>query len=111
MKLVLVGVGEEIDHGQLRALDDLEVESGIDLWDHKIAEELRSLEDIFAELGDQSQFVAPEGKIYDDKGQLLHHLRSGVPRGLSFQLPASAKGFSLKLNGFLLEQPLPASPR
>ena len=111
MKLVLIGVGDDIDHQQLSALDDLESESGIDLWDHKIAEELRSLGDIFAELGDQSQFVASEGKIYDDAGQLIHHLRSGVPRGLTFSLPPSAKGFSLELNGFLLEQPLPSSSR
>ena len=105
MKLVLVGVGDEIDRAQLSALDDLESE--LDLWDYKVAEELRDLRDIFAEMGDGGSFVAPEGKIYDDQGQLLQQLQSGVPSRLRFRLPAGARGFSLELNGFLLEQPLP----
>src|SRR5262245_6128315 len=48
VKLVLIGVGPDIAQYQMEALDDLDSGTEIDLWDHKIASEMRVLEEIFA---------------------------------------------------------------
>jgi hypothetical protein len=41
--LVLIGVGRDVSEYQMRELDDLDTGTDIDLWDHKIASEMRVL--------------------------------------------------------------------
>ena len=105
LKLVLIGVGRDVDVKQLEELDDLDTE--VDLWDHKLASELRVLEQIFAEVVDRNARVAPRGKILDPKGAVLKdYSDTGVPAVLEFDAPASAAYFTLEVPGFRLHQPL-----
>src|SRR5262249_3722611 len=58
VKCVLVGVGDEIDEGQMEELDDLDTGTDVDIWDHKIAKEMRAVVEIFAEVVDENQIIA-----------------------------------------------------
>lgn len=107
VKLVLIGVGNEIDEKQLEDLDDLPdtCDLPVDIWDHKIAKEMRSLLDIFAEMVDENQILAPSAELLDDQGNLVRSYTDGMPALLRFELPASAKGFRISLpNGVVIEQ-------
>jgi len=104
VKCVLVGVGSETDERQLMELDDLDTGTTVDIWDHKIAKEMRSLVDIFAEVVDENQVVAPNGKIYDDAGRVVKNLSDGVTAKVTFSMPASSKWFELEVNGARIRQ-------
>src|ERR1700757_2225394 len=52
VKFVLIGVGPEINESQMVELDDLDSGTDVDLWDHKIAQEMRVVQEIFAEVVD-----------------------------------------------------------
>lgn len=107
VKLILIGVGEAIDEKQLEDLDDLPDthDLPVDVWDHKIAKEMRSLMDIFTEMVDENKILAPSGEVQDDQGNTVHSYTDGLPALLRFSLPATAKGFKLVLpNGKSIAQ-------
>ncbi|WP_157368866.1 VWA domain-containing protein [Zavarzinella formosa] len=105
VKFVLIGVGREADERQMEELDDLDTE--VDLWDHKLASEMRALEQIFAEVVDKNARVAPTGRILDPKGNVLKDYSDvGLPAFLEFEAPASAMYFTLEVPGFRLHQGL-----
>lgn len=99
VKFVLIGVGNEIDVKQLEELDDLPdtLDLPVDIWDHKVASEMRSLLDIFAELVDENQIIAPSGIILDEQGNTIREYSDGLPAKLSFSLPLTCRSFSLLL--------------
>ena len=100
-------VGDEIDVKQLEELDDLPdtLDLPVDIWDHKVAAEMRSLLDIFAELVDENQMVAPSGIIQDEQGNTVREYSDGLPAKLSFTLPSESKSFTLALpNGNSISQ-------
>lgn len=107
VKLVLIGVGSDIDVSQLEALDDLpdEYDLPVDVWDHKVAKEMRSVLDIFSEMVDENKIIAPSADLQDDSGNLIHSYTDGLLGLLRFKLPLTAKGFRIVLpNGNVLEQ-------
>lgn len=107
VKLVLIGVGNNIDETQLEDLDDLPDthELPVDVWDHKIAKEMRSLLDIFSEVVDDNKVIAPSAEIQDDSGNTVKNYTDGLTASMSFSLPTTAKGFKLILpNGATIEQ-------
>jgi len=105
VKFVLIGVGRDADERQMEELDDLDTE--VDLWDHKLAAEMRALEQIFAEVVDKNARVAPTGRILDPKGNVLKDYSDvGLPAVLEFEAPASAMFFTLEVPGFRLHQGL-----
>jgi len=107
VKLVLIGVGEEVDEGQMEELDDMFEGSGlkdqqghdIDLWDHKLASEMRKIEEIFAEVVSEDTKVTASGRILDQGGQQIKDFPDGVPAMLRFRLPAGSTGFTLEFPG------------
>lgn len=100
MKFVLVGVGQSINEQQMEELDDLDTGTEIDLWDHKIAAEMRYLEDIFAEIVDRNARIAPRGRILDPQGRTVRdYSDTGVPALLEFEMADSAAYFTLELPG------------
>lgn len=104
---VLVGVGSEIDTDQMAQLDDLPDAMNLpyDIWDHKIAKEMRSINDIFAELVDENRIIAKSAEIKDLEGNSVHSYTDGVPAIMRFSMPMSAKGFQIVLpNGATLQQ-------
>src|SRR4051812_20872654 len=63
VKFVLIGVGDSVNEAQMEELDDLDTGTDVDLWDHKLASEMRMLEEIFAEVVDKNARVAERGRI------------------------------------------------
>jgi hypothetical protein len=107
IKLVLIGVGEEVDENQMEELDDMFEGSGlkdtqghdIDLWDHKLASEMRQLQEIFAEVVSEDLIVCNHARVLDDAGRVARDYSDGMPALLRFTLPASCRSFTLTLPG------------
>lgn len=104
VKFVLVGVGSDIDQHQLEELDDLSTGTGVDIWDYKIAQEMNDLVEIFAEVVDENQIVAPTGSIYDSVGNRIKQYSDGLPAKVSLSLPASCQWFELEVYGQRIRQ-------
>ena len=101
VKCVLVGVGDRIDEGQMEELD---TGTDVDIWDHKIAKEMRGLIEIFAEVVDENMIIAPSAKVLDDTGTVVKAFTDGLPAQVSFQLPASTRWFELDVAGERIRQ-------
>lgn len=106
LKFVLIGVGADIDESQMEELDDLDSGTSVDLWDHKVAAEMRSLLEIFAEVVDENQIVASTATIYDEHGAKAKVFADGLPARLTFELPATATSFDLEVGGRRIRQSL-----
>jgi hypothetical protein len=107
LKFVLIGVGPSINETQMAELDDLESGTSIDLWDHKLAAEMRMLQDIFAEVVDKNARVADNGRILDANGRVVKdYSDAGLPAFLEFEMAAGSEYFTLEVNGTRVHQPL-----
>ncbi|MFO0879885.1 MAG: vWA domain-containing protein [Gemmataceae bacterium] len=107
LKLVLIGIGPDIAEYQMEALDDLDTGTDIDLWDHKIASEMRVLEEIFAEVVDRNARVAEAGRILDPQGRVVKDYSGvGLPAFLDFEIDSSAQYFTLEVQGARIHQAL-----
>ncbi len=107
VKFVLIGVGDSVNEAQMTELDDLDTGTDVDLWDHKLAAEMRMLEEIFAEVVDKNARVAETGRILAPDGRVLKdYAGTGVPAYLEFEAPAGTDYFTLDVNGQRVHQPL-----
>ena len=104
IKCVLIGVGNEINEAQMEQLDNLDTGTDVDIWDHKIAKEMRALVEIFAEVVSENQIVAPTGSIYDAQGHRVWKCTDGVPATISFSMPASSEWFELEVGDRRIRQ-------
>ena len=107
VKLVLLGVGEEVDEEQMQLLDDMfegmELKdpegNEIDLWCHKLASDMKKLEEIFAEVVSENTILADQGRVLDDRGNEVKSYKDGLPAKLRFSLPKNSKSFTLEYPG------------
>jgi hypothetical protein len=107
LKFVLIGVGPSVSEVQMAELDDLETGTPIDLWDHKLAAEMRVLQEIFAEVVDRNARVADNGRILDPNGRVVKdYSDTGLPAILEFEIPANMEYFTLEVNGTRVHQVL-----
>jgi hypothetical protein len=106
VKCVLIGIGDEIDERQMHELDDLDTGTSVDIWDHKIAAEMRSLVELFAEVVDENQIIVPRAAIYDDKRRMVKQFLDGMPAKVTFRLPAASAFFDLEIDDQRVRQPL-----
>jgi hypothetical protein len=107
VKFVLIGVGENINERQMEELDDLETGTEVDLWDHKIASEMRVLQEIFAEVVDKNARIADKGRILDPQGRVIKdYSDTGMSAFLEFEVPAGSEYFTLEVNGNRIHQGL-----
>ena len=107
LKFVLIGLGPDVNERQMEDLDDLDTGTEIDLWDHKLAAEMRQLADIFAEVVDRNARVADHGKILDPQGKVVRNFAdTGLPALLRFDMPPGALFFTLEVNGAQIHQAL-----
>jgi hypothetical protein len=99
VKCVLIGVGSDVDESQMEQLDDLpdEMDLPVDIWDHKVAKEMRDLRDIFAEVVDENALVAPTGRVLDHTGAVAANYSDGMPSLLKFSLPVTATEFTVEV--------------
>ena len=107
LKFVLIGVGDQVDEDQMTELDDLDSGTDVDLWDHKIANEMRQLAEIFAEVVDENQIVAPVGKVVDSAGNTLKAMSDGVPARIRFAIGTAEPWFELVVGDHRIKQELP----
>src|SRR5262245_41127977 len=107
LKFVLIGIGANINERQMEELDDLDTGTEVDLWDHKIASEMRMLQEIFAEVVDKKARVADKGRILDAQDRVVkNYSDSGVPALLEFEMPAGSQYFMLEVEGQKIRQDL-----
>ena len=104
VKCVLIGLGDDIDEDQMAELDDLETGTDVDVWDHKIAREMRALVEIFAEVVSENQIVAPTATIYDESGQVVAKFPDGLPAKVNFTMSTSSDAFELEVPGRRIRQ-------
>lgn len=118
-KLVLIGLGPQVNEAQMEELDDLDYGGlkspegdEIDLWDHTLAATMRRLEEIFKEVVSAQTILAPSARIVDSAGKDVKPLgrasyADGLPAFLEFTLPKGATSFTLQLpDGTAITQPL-----
>jgi outer membrane protein OmpA-like peptidoglycan-associated protein len=106
LKLVLIGVGNEVDRYQLQELDDFDTGLDLDLWDYKIASEMTSLSQIFAEVINENQIIAENGSIYDDNGICVKSYPKGLPAKVDFVMRDDSQWFELEVNNQRIRQPV-----
>ena len=107
VKFVLIGIGNEVNEHQMTELDDLDTGTDVDLWDHKLASEMRVLEEIFAEVVDRNARVADHGRLLDASGRVIKDFEGvGLPAYLEFEAPAGTNYFTLEVHGHCIHQPL-----
>ena len=107
LKFVLIGVGPSVNETQMAELDDLDSGTSLDLWDHKLAAEMRVLQEIFAEVVDRNARVADNGRILDAQGRVVKDYSDvGLPPFLEFEMPAGGEYFTLEVNGTRVHQAL-----
>ena len=119
VKLVLLGFGDEVDEAQMEELDDMfegaelldPKGNPIDLWDHKIASEMKSFHEIFAEVVSDNVVVAESGSVLDGAGRVAHAYPNGLPARLRFTLPAGTTAFTLDFPGGRVTQDLTGALR
>jgi hypothetical protein len=107
LKFVLIGLGSNVNEGQMEELDDLDTGTDVDLWDHKLASELTQLEVIFAEVVDKNARIADRARILDPQGKVIKdYSDTGMSAYLEFDAPASVAYFTLEVNGSRIHQGL-----
>jgi len=133
LKLILIGVGRKINKSHLEQLDNLVTGTNVDLWDYKIAAEMKSLAvkeltptfglkrsseraklhfsepilELFAEVVDENTMVAETGCVLDATGEVVADFSNkGVPALLNFVLPPGSSSFSFKLPDGCITQPI-----
>jgi len=107
VKFVLIGIGPDVNEGQMEELDDLDTGTDVDLWDHKLAAEMRAVQEIFAEVVSKNARVAESGRILDPQGRALKdYTDRGLPGYLEFEVPVSTEYFTLEVNGNRIHQGL-----
>ena len=114
IKLVLIGLGKEVDAGQLERFDDMfentELEGTIDLWSHGLVSDIKDEDDIvgilFGELMSEETIVAPSGKVLDADGSVVAQFSDGLPGKFTFMLPAGCSSFTLQAGGSEVVQDL-----
>jgi len=104
LKCVLVGVGDGIDERQMEELDDLDSGTEIDVWDHKIAKDMRGVVEIFAEVVSENTIVAPTARLFDASGGIIKFFSDGLPARVSFRMPAANGHFELEVGDQRIRQ-------
>ena len=104
VKCVLIGLGDDVDESQMEELDDLDTGTDVDIWDHKIAKDLRGVNEIIVELVDESKILAPTATIYDASGAVLMQFADGLPAKGTFTMPASSPFFELEVGEHRIKQ-------
>lgn len=108
LKLVIIGLGSEVDESQMEKLDDLETGTSVDLYDHKLAEQMKDLSELFTEVVDETTIVYEGGGVVKDaSGNVVANYEAGLPALLRFTLPPKSKSFTLEFAGNVVNQPLP----
>lgn len=112
IKLILIGIGEEVDHEQLERFDDMfegtALEDRVDIWSHGIAQDIQDetaiIDILFGELMTDDIIVAPSGQIRGSNGDVLEKWSDGLPGKIRFTLPMGSTHFILETSNQKIQQ-------
>ncbi len=113
LKLILIGVGEEVDAAQLERLDNLFEGTGIDydLYSSGLVQSMECEDDILAvlygELISDRKVIWPHGHVEDGTGKVLRRWTDGMPGKFRFILPAGQRRFVIHTPGNNVVQDIP----
>ena len=109
-KLVLIGIGEEVDEDQLERFDDMFEDTGVDydLWSSGMVASMQDEEDIlgvlFGELMSEDTIIASTGRVEDGSGRQLAEWPDGMPGKFRFVLPKGETEFVIRVAGQEIRQ-------
>ncbi|WP_295388365.1 vWA domain-containing protein [uncultured Thiodictyon sp.] len=101
LKLVLIGIGNDVDEQQLERFDDMFEGTGItyDLWSHGMVASMKDEADIlgvlYGELMDEQTIIAASGSVLDGSGTTLASWADGLPGKFRFVLPKGQTLFTI----------------
>jgi hypothetical protein len=106
-KLVLIGVGEEVDEDQLERFDDMfegtDLEDDVDIWSHGVAASMKNESDIlsvlFGEMMSEDTTIADSGSVLDGNGNEVVAFTDGLPGKFRFTLPKGESKFVIRVSG------------
>jgi len=113
-KFVIVGVGKDVDEGQMEELNDLfegkgikDPESGeeLDPWDARLASNMQSLWDVMGEV-DFGITLPGSARVLDDKRAEVAAYPDEIPMKLDFEVKAGTKSVTIEIAGQTITQPL-----
>lgn len=112
IKLVLIGVGEEVDEGQLERFDDMfeetDLKGQVDLWSTGLVASMQDESDIlgvlYGELMDENTTIAPSGRVEGGSGCELKSWTDGLPGKFRFTMPKGETSFVIHAGGKAVEQ-------
>lgn len=112
-KFVIIGLGKDFRSPDspaskaLEALDDLDDDpvygvEGQDLWDHKLAHDIKTLDVIFAEVVSEQAILCRSAEVVDSNGMPVipeggGSYSDGLPALLRFTMSPGATSFTLRL--------------
>ena len=106
LKLVLIGIGVEVDRAQLERFDDMfestDLKGKVDVWSSGLVESMQNEDDILAvlygELIDEAT-VADSGRVEDGTGVTIATFADGLPGKFKFTLPRGQTAFTIHAGG------------
>lgn len=121
IKMILFGVGTEVDEGQLERFDDMfegtDLEGKVDLWSTSLISSIQDESDLidalYGELMTDETIVAPSGRVESGSGQELKtydcsgqpiSFSDGVVGKFRFFLPKGETVFHIRVAGHDIEQ-------
>lgn len=112
IKMILIGVGTEVDEEQLERFDDMfegtDLEGKVDLWSTSPVSSIKDEDDIlgvlYGELMTDETIVAPSGRVESGSGVELITFSDGMPGKFRFFLPKGEKVFRIHAGGKVVEQ-------
>lgn len=107
LNFVLVGVGTDVDEEQMEEICHEEYEGIGHLWCHRVATEIENTAELVAVLVDETMTVAGGGTVYDDNGAVLKRYEGRLPAVLEFDVPETARSFTLEIGSKRYQQAIP----
>jgi hypothetical protein len=100
-KFIIVGCGSEVSLEQINKLDNLDSE--VDLWDGKIANEMRELEEIWDEV-DFGVTLPGTARISTEYGEEVMTYSDGIPQRMEFFVPEGTTSLIIEMFGKTIAQ-------
>ena len=102
-KLVLIGVGTEVDQEQLERFDDMfegtDLSEDVDIWGSGVATDMKDEADImgvlFGEMMTEETIIAPSGTVSGGSGTVVQNFSDGMPGKFRFTLPKTETSFKI----------------
>jgi hypothetical protein len=99
VKCILIGIGDQVKEAQMEELDDLDTGTDVDIWDHKIAEEMTDLVQLFSEPIKKNMKVAASARVYDSRGGVVANFPRGLNAEVEFTMAMGHTWFELEVPG------------